>query len=78
MQYICLRLRDCQCNIYNYPIYHYKLCITLAAMFYRQQVKDVKRTGEENVKLLDNTDNYEQHKNNFTGSLVLLYLCFIG
>lgn len=47
-------------------------------MFYRQQVKDVKRTGEENVKLLDNTDNYEQHKNNFTGLLVLLYLCFIG
>lgn len=29
----CLRLRDCQSNIYSYSIYHYKLSIALAAEF---------------------------------------------
>lgn len=43
-------------------------------MFYRQQIKDVKRTGEENVKWLDNTDNYKQHNNNSTGLLLLHYV----
>lgn len=73
---ICLRLRDCQCNIYNYPIYNYKHCITLAAMLYRQQVKDVKRTEEENVKWLDNFDNYKQHKKQlywFTGTILFMF-----
>lgn len=46
-------------------------------MFYRQQVKDVKRTGEENVKWLDNTDNYKQHKKQlywFTGTTLFYWL----
>lgn len=56
--------------------YHYKLCITLAAMLYRQQVKDVRRTEEENVKWLDNTDNYKQHKKRlywFTGTKLFMF-----
>lgn len=49
-------------------------------MFYRQQVKAVKRTGEETVKWLDNTDNnYKQHlkkqKTNKKTTL-LVYWCY--
>lgn len=45
-------------------------------MLYRQQVKDVKRTEKENVKWLDNFDNYKQLKKQlywFTGTILFMF-----
>lgn len=69
---ICLRLRDCQSTAND----HYKLSTTSAAMFYRQRVKDVKRTGEKNVLLTNYKQHLKQKKKQlywFTGSTLFMF-----